>query len=164
MKPQRLISPGEEAGAADVPGPRDRSAAAVLVTVGALRERTGVTARTLRHYEAVGLLAPVRTTANCRLYSLEQCEVAARIVELRRLGLSLAEIRDIVAGGRPPAWTAMMLRQRLVNRERELSADLDRIRQALAAMEGAGEGGKAANAAGPTEPDPEQRAETRTRT
>src|SRR5581483_12201039 len=62
--------------------------------VGELARRTGLTVRTLHHYDAIGLLAPsLRTPAGHRLYTAADVARLQQIVSLRRLGLSLAEIR-----------------------------------------------------------------------
>lgn len=66
-----------------------------LLKVGELARRTGLTVRTLHHYDAVGLLPPSRRTeAGYRLYDRGDVERLARILLLRRLGLSLDEIRS----------------------------------------------------------------------
>ena len=61
-------------------------------------DRPPSTPRTLRYYERIGLLAPsARTDAGYRLYT---DQVATRLAFIRRaqaLGLSLAEIADIIA-------------------------------------------------------------------
>src|SRR5438270_840922 len=53
----------------------------------------GITAKALRHYERIGLLAPQRTTAGYRLYSERHLDRLEQIVALKFLGLSLREIR-----------------------------------------------------------------------
>ena len=60
--------------------------------------RTGLTKRTLRYYEEVGLLRPTgRTEGNYRLYSEDDVQHLERIKKLRDLlGFSLAEIREIL--------------------------------------------------------------------
>ncbi|HEX6819235.1 MAG TPA: MerR family transcriptional regulator [Ktedonobacterales bacterium] len=59
--------------------------------------RTGLTKRTLRYYEEIGLLAPpTRTEGGYRLYSeadIAHLELIKRLRDL--LGFSLAEIRDL---------------------------------------------------------------------
>jgi DNA-binding transcriptional MerR regulator len=64
--------------------------------IGEVAAQTGLTQRTIRYYEEVGLLdAPSRTDGDYRLYSLEDVERLQRIVRLRDLfGLSLAEVRQ----------------------------------------------------------------------
>jgi MerR family transcriptional regulator, thiopeptide resistance regulator len=62
---------------------------------------TGVTSRTLRHYQAVGLLAPSRVGANgYRWYDQDALVRLQRILLLRELGLGLPEIaRALDASG-----------------------------------------------------------------
>lgn len=59
--------------------------------------RTGLTKRTLRYYEEIGLLAPpTRTEGGYRLYSQNDIQHLERIKRLKELlGFSLAEIREI---------------------------------------------------------------------
>jgi DNA-binding transcriptional MerR regulator len=59
--------------------------------------RTGLTKRTLRYYEEIGLLAPpTRTEGGYRLYSPSDIQQLQRIKRLKDLlGFSLAEIREI---------------------------------------------------------------------
>jgi DNA-binding transcriptional MerR regulator len=60
--------------------------------------RTGLTKRTLRYYEEVGLLPPaVRTEGNYRRYSEADVKRIERIKELRDLlGFSLTDIRTLM--------------------------------------------------------------------
>jgi MerR family transcriptional regulator, thiopeptide resistance regulator len=67
-------------------------------SVGELARATGVTVRTLHHYDEIGLLAPSeRTAAGHRRYGDEDLRRLYRIVALRGLGLALADIRDVLA-------------------------------------------------------------------
>lgn len=62
-------------------------------TVGALAKRTGLTVRTLHHYDEIGLLSPSgRTEAGYRLYSDGDVRRLERIVLLRGLGMPLDAI------------------------------------------------------------------------
>ena len=74
--------------------------------IGELAQRAGINPRTLRYYERIGLLAPsARTEAGYRLYSEVDADRLAFIRRAQTLGLSLAEIADIIAlrdGGMPP--------------------------------------------------------------
>lgn len=62
--------------------------------VGELAKRTGLTVRTLHHYEELGLLSPERTEAGHRLYGAREVKRLQRVVSLRQLGFTLAEIQD----------------------------------------------------------------------
>ena len=66
-------------------------------TVKALAELAGVTPRTLRWYDQVGLLKPLRTTeAGYRLYGPAQLDRLQDILFYRGLGLDLAAIQAIL--------------------------------------------------------------------
>lgn len=61
--------------------------------MGELAERTGLTVRTLHHYEAIGLLvAPDRSEAGHRRYASADVDRLYRICLLRDLGLGLPDI------------------------------------------------------------------------
>jgi DNA-binding transcriptional MerR regulator len=66
--------------------------------IGEVAQRTGLTQRTLRYYESLGLLAPAsRMEGGFRLYTDQDLQRLDQIVELKRLlGFSLAEIRQIM--------------------------------------------------------------------
>ncbi len=67
-------------------------------TVGAVAELTGVSVRTLHHYDEVGLLQPSgRNAAGYRLYSPEDLRRLQRVLFYRELGFSLDTIAVIVA-------------------------------------------------------------------
>jgi DNA-binding transcriptional MerR regulator len=63
------------------------------VLIGEVARRSGVSARMLRHYDALGLLGQVgRTGSGYREYSGEDIERILHIESLRALGLSLREV------------------------------------------------------------------------
>ena len=66
-------------------------------TIGELAREFGVTLRALRFYENKGLIAP-RRAGTARLYSQTDRARLARILTGKRLGFSLGEIRQMIAG------------------------------------------------------------------
>lgn len=71
----------------------------MLLKIGELARLTGLTVRTLHHYDSIGLLSPsARTQAGYRLYQRGDMDRLHRIMALRRFGLSLAEIATSLAG------------------------------------------------------------------
>jgi DNA-binding transcriptional MerR regulator len=63
--------------------------------VGELARRTGLTVRTLHHYDAIGLLKPsLHTEAGYRLYTAGDITRLQQVLSLRQLGFSLDEVRD----------------------------------------------------------------------
>ncbi|NNF65781.1 MAG: MerR family transcriptional regulator [Acidimicrobiia bacterium] len=100
--------------------------------VGALAEATGLTVRTLHYYEEIGLLVPSqRSDAGHRLYGREDVERLYRVRVLRRLGLSLDEIRNALDN---PQWD---LDEALSRHLGELESQLEtmnRLRSRVAAL------------------------------
>jgi len=69
-----------------------------LLSVGEVREKTGLSARTLRYYEELGLLPGVRRRAGGRrVYGRDELERLDFIQRLKALGLPLADIKDLNA-------------------------------------------------------------------
>ena len=66
-----------------------------LWTVGELAEELGVTTRTLRFYEAEGLLSP-RRQGTARVYSVRDRTRLRLILRGKRFGMSLADIAEVI--------------------------------------------------------------------
>ena len=65
--------------------------------IGELAKELGVTSKTLRHYEAKGLVPRAeRTVKGYRTYSIAAVRRARLVVGLRNLGLSLNVIEDVL--------------------------------------------------------------------
>lgn len=70
------------------------------LSIGDIAQKFGITLRALRFYQSKGLLAPARN-GRARLFSSEDCERLALILQGRRLGFTLTEVRDMLAAWRP---------------------------------------------------------------
>ncbi|WP_067143279.1 MerR family transcriptional regulator [Microtetraspora malaysiensis] len=67
-------------------------------TIQELAARAGITSRTLRHYDRVGLLAPSRVGPNgYRYYDPTAVARLQRILLMRRLGMGLSAIAEVLA-------------------------------------------------------------------
>ena len=68
--------------------------------IGELAQRLRVSTRTLRHYEAIGLLVPdhVDASSGHRSYGFSQLERGIRIEQLKAAGLALPDIRSVLDG------------------------------------------------------------------
>jgi MerR family transcriptional regulator, repressor of the yfmOP operon len=77
----------------------DAPAEVAQLRIGEVAKETGVTPRTLRYWEEIGLLKPVaHRESGERLYSVAERERVTHIRELQELlGLTLAEIQDVLA-------------------------------------------------------------------
>ena len=68
--------------------------------IAAVVRLTGLTSRTLRYYEARGLLKPLRSYSGRRYYGPADLERIHQIVTLKRAGLSLADIEKVARHGK----------------------------------------------------------------
>lgn len=120
------------------------------LTVGQLAARAGVRTDTIRYYERSGVLPePRRTEGDHRRYSTGDVDRLLFIRGAQRLGLRLAEIRELLAvrdtGTCPCASAETLLRQHVTEIDREMKR-LAALRAELSAM--------LAEMAGPQCPDP----------
>lgn len=69
-----------------------------LMQIGELAEATGLSLRTIRHYDDEGLLNPsARSVGGFRLYSREDLERLMVIRRMKPLGFSIDEMRDLLS-------------------------------------------------------------------
>jgi len=87
--------------------------------------RLGLTVRALRVYEREGLLAPLRTGSGWRAYGPGQIARLHQILALKRLGLPLKRIAEVLAGG------ALDLDRLLDLQERQLLEEQAHVASAL---------------------------------
>lgn len=101
-------------------------------SVGQLAAATGLTVRTLHHWDSVGLLVPSqRTGAGHRRYARAELERLERIAALRRLGLPLTEIATALDREGPDLRAAV---QRQLDQVEEEAAAAARLRDLLARL------------------------------
>lgn len=67
-------------------------------TIKEMAQAAGVSARTLRYYESIGLLHPERTEAGYRLYREKDAKRLALVMAMRACGLSMRDIGRICKG------------------------------------------------------------------
>ncbi|MDJ0394076.1 MerR family transcriptional regulator [Rhodococcus sp. G-MC3] len=100
--------------------------------VGALAESTGLTVRTLHHYDHVGLLCPTsRNGAGHRLYTTKDVARLYRISLLRRLGFPLEQISHVLDD---PDWDLSAAVQRHLTDTQRRAAVASALRDRLTVM------------------------------
>lgn len=113
-----------------------------LLTIGQVADRSGVPHTALRFYEESGLIEAQRTTGNQRRYPRAVLRRLAFIRTAQRVGLSLEQIRDALAGlpdGRVPTKTDWARLSRAWRTELDARIDaLQRLRDRLTGCIGCG--------------------------
>ena len=95
--------------------------------------RAGVTVRTLHHYDRLGLLKPSRRTgAGYRLYGARDFARLQQIVTLKFIGLSLKQIKELLAGQEFDLATTLRLQRWILAEQR---SRLDRALEAITRAE-----------------------------
>jgi len=100
-----------------------------MFSIGEFARLGGVSVRTLRHYDEIGLLPPatVDPETGYRGYTADQLGALNRIIALKELGLSLTQVSRLLAG-----ITVGELRGMLALRRAQLEQELDaRMNQLL---------------------------------
>ncbi|NHC42132.1 MerR family transcriptional regulator [Bacillus sp. MM2020_1] len=103
--------------------------------IGELARRAGVTQRAVRHYESIGLMPPgEREGTGQHYYTEESLERLRKIDQLKKLGLSLDEMREVVqlyfidpSGVQSKRKALAILRQHLAETDQKLS-ELEQFR------------------------------------
>jgi DNA-binding transcriptional MerR regulator len=107
-----------------------------------LAQKTGVSTKTIRYYESIGLLpVPKRASNNYRQYSLAYVERLRFIASARALGFSLDDISDILSardkGNAPCQRVLNKLAQRLSEIDSRI-VDLLAVRDSLQQLKSKG--------------------------
>ncbi len=95
-----------------------------------LAQTTGVSAKTIRYYEEIGLLpVPARGENNYRQYDERDAERLRLVAGARRLDLSLDEIREILALRERREAPCRVLLERLERKADEIAQHISELRQ-----------------------------------
>jgi DNA-binding transcriptional MerR regulator len=108
-----------------------------LSQIGGVAERLGVSTRTIKYYEELGLVSPENhSPGGFRLYNASDIERLQRILRLKGMGFSLAAVREFLAV-RDAAQEATRERvlaettEHLRSREREVDERIAKTREDL---------------------------------
>ena len=104
----------------------------VMLSIGEFARLGGISIRSLRHYDEIGLLRPATVSPDTgyRGYSAAQLAQLNRIMALKELGLSLAQVRQLLAGV-----TLDELRGMLILRRAQLEQELEQHTSQLLGVE-----------------------------
>lgn len=107
-------------------------------TVQKLGRLAGISSRTLRYYDEIGLLKPARINASgYRVYGQAEVDQLQRILFYRELGVGLEKIKRIITA---PSFDELKAlkehRNKLLNKRRQLDLLIGNIDQTIALREG----------------------------
>ena len=107
-------------------------------TVNKLSKMSGISARTLRHYDEIGLLKPARVASSgYRIYGQKEVDVLQQILFYRELGFSLYDIKTLLTApdfDRAKAFTCHL--SDLHNKRERLDALILNVTKSIATLKG----------------------------
>lgn len=106
-------------------------------TVQQLSQIAGISTRTLRYYDEIGILKPARTTSGYRIYGQPEIDRLQQILFYRKFGLKLEKIKEIVTD---PCFDGVQAlrehREQLLEKKLQLELLLLNIEKTIALSEG----------------------------
>jgi len=105
------------------------------MNIGTVADRAGVTSKTIRYYESIGLIDPARRTdSGYRVYDERDVQTLRFVHRARSLGFSVSEVADLLTlwrdRNRASADVKALARQHLRDIDRKI-ADLQGMRETL---------------------------------
>lgn len=107
-------------------------------TVQKMAKMAGVSARTLRYYDEIGILKPARiNSSGYRIYGQQEVDRLQQILFYRELGLSLESIKDIVTAPSFDSINALREhREKLLEKREQLDLLIANVEKTIAFAEG----------------------------
>lgn len=107
-------------------------------TVQKLGKLAGVSPRTLRYYDEIGILSPARiNSSGYRVYGQREVDRLQQILFYRELGVRLESIKEIITSPSFDTVTALKEhREKLIERRKQLDTLLVNLERTIAATEG----------------------------
>lgn len=107
----------------------------IILTIGEMAKRSGLSAKMIRHYESLGLLPPaVRSDAGYRHYQEQDVQQLKFIRQARELGFSLPQIGELLSlwhdQQRPSSKVKQLAQQHIVVLEQKI-AELSQMKEGL---------------------------------
>lgn len=107
-------------------------------TVQSLARLAGVSARTLRYYDEIGILKPARiNSSGYRIYGQDEVNRLQQILFYRELGVSLEVIKKIITS---PCYNGLEVlrdhREKLLSERKRLDVLIANVEKTIASMEG----------------------------
>ncbi|NTW72948.1 MAG: MerR family transcriptional regulator [Eubacteriaceae bacterium] len=107
-------------------------------TVQKLGQLAGISPRTLRYYDEIGILKPARiNSSGYRIYGQKEVDLLQQILFYRELGVELDSIRDIITSpGFDGAVSLKIHRDKLLEKREQLDILIANVEKTIAVTEG----------------------------
>ncbi|PAE24935.1 MerR family transcriptional regulator [Bacillus sp. 7894-2] len=107
-------------------------------TVQKLAQLAGVSSRTLRYYDEIGILKPARTNSSgYRIYGQQEVDRLQQILFYRELGVSLDQIKEIITAPAFDAADALKEhREKLLEKRKQLDLLITNVEKTISSAEG----------------------------
>lgn len=107
-------------------------------TIQKLAKLAGVSTRTLRYYDEIGLLKPARiNSSGYRIYGQKEVNTLQQIMFYRELGVGLAEIKEIITNPHfDPEQALKSHREKLLARRKQIDTLIANVEKTLAHIKG----------------------------
>ncbi|MCM3708071.1 MULTISPECIES: MerR family transcriptional regulator [Cytobacillus] len=107
-------------------------------TVQKLAQLAGVSSRTLRYYDEIGILKPARTNSSgYRIYGQQEVDRLQQILFYRELGVSLDQIKEIITAPAFDAADALREhREKLLEKRKQLDLLITNVEKTISSAEG----------------------------
>ena len=103
-----------------------------------LSEIAGVSTRTLRYYDEIGLLKPARVSSSgYRIYGKKQVDILQQILFYKELGMSLDEIKEIIQNPNFDRINALKEHKiKFLEKRKQIDMLLDNVERTLLSVDG----------------------------
>ncbi|WP_071394870.1 MerR family transcriptional regulator [Bacillus tuaregi] len=99
-----------------------------MISIKEVTKQTGLTVRTLRHYDHIGLLLPAgKTDGGHRLYGEKELKKLQEIQFLKSLGFSLKEIAEMLANEKHDWFSGLQSQLNYIIREKEKLEQMEKM-------------------------------------
>jgi len=107
-------------------------------TVKQLADMAGISSRTLRYYDEIGILKPARINASgYRVYGKKEVDILQQILFYKELGVPLETIKEIIISPDFDSYTALIEhRQQLLKKRKQLDLLTANVEKTIASLEG----------------------------
>ena len=107
-------------------------------TIQKLAHLAGISTRTLRYYDQIGLLSPARTNeAGYRIYGAKEVDVLQQILFYKEMGLELAHIKEAIQDAEFDSLAALHSHlEKLIEKRRQIDLLIENVKKTIGKEEG----------------------------